>query len=80
MKKVKAIHFVGIKGVGMTPLAIIAKQAGIKVTGSDVDTVFITDSVLAKHEITVFSGFSSVPKRRNTRGTDNITGIFARGS
>jgi len=43
MQKVKHIHFVGIKGVGMTPLAIIAKEAKITVTGSDVDEKFITD-------------------------------------
>ena len=34
MKKIN-IHFVGIKGVGMTPLAIVAKEAGFGVTGSD---------------------------------------------
>ena len=27
----KSVHFVGIKGVGMTPLAIIAKEAGMKI-------------------------------------------------
>ncbi len=31
MKKVKSIHFVGIKGVGMTQLAIMAKEAKITV-------------------------------------------------
>ncbi len=59
MNKVNSIHFVGIKGVGMTPLAIIAKQAGIAVTGSDLPQVFITDAVLAKNEIKVFDGFSA---------------------
>ncbi len=59
MQKIKSIHFVGIKGVGMTPLAIIAKQAGINVTGSDIPQVFITDSVLAKNDIKVFEGFSA---------------------
>jgi len=58
MKKIKSIHFVGIKGVGMTPLAIIAKQAGFNVTGSDIADVFITDDVLKKSHISVFEGFS----------------------
>ncbi len=44
MDNIKSIHFVGIKGVGMTSLAIIAKEAGVKVTGSDVEEEFITDN------------------------------------
>lgn len=58
MEKIKSIHFVGIKGVGLTPLAIIAKQAGIRVTGSDVEEQFITDASLHKVGITPFLGFS----------------------
>ncbi len=53
----KHIHFVGIKGVGMTPLAIIAKESGAKVTGSDLDQSFITDEPLAKAGIEIFNGF-----------------------
>lgn len=48
----------GIKGVGMTPLAIIVKEAGMKVTGSDIKDEFITDEVLKKAQITPFVGFS----------------------
>ncbi len=59
MGKIKSIHFIGIKGVGMTPLAIIAKEAGIKVTGSDIDDVFITDEALIKAGITPFVGFDA---------------------
>lgn len=59
MKKVKSIHFVGIKGVGMTPLAVISKEAGIKVTGSDIDEIFITDEVLSKAGIIVFDSFQA---------------------
>ena len=58
MKKLK-VHFVGIKGVGMTPLAIIAKEAGFVVTGSDVDQEFITDAALKKCGIVPFVGFSA---------------------
>lgn len=57
MKKLK-IHFVGIKGVGMTPLALIAKEAGFDVTGSDINTEFITDAALKKAKIVPFVGFS----------------------
>ena len=56
--KMKKIHFVGIKGVGMTPLAIIAKEAGYRVTGSDIPDEFITDAALKKAGITPLSGFS----------------------
>ena len=58
MKKPKSIHFVGIKGVGMTPLAIIAKEAGIAVSGSDIGEEFITDVPLKKAGIVPFVGFS----------------------
>lgn len=57
MKKVSSIHFVGIKGVGMAPLALIAKEAGIQVTGSDIASGFITDVILQKAGIVPFVGF-----------------------
>ncbi|MBI3985185.1 MAG: UDP-N-acetylmuramate--L-alanine ligase [Candidatus Levybacteria bacterium] len=59
MKKKKHIHFVGIKGVGMTPLAIIAKQAGFKVSGCDIDEEFITDSALRNDGIEPMKGFAA---------------------
>lgn len=58
MKKIKKIHFVGIKGVGMAPLALIAKQAGFEVSGSDVAEIFITDAELKKANIVPYVGFS----------------------
>src|SRR5476651_368276 len=58
MKK-KSIHFVGIKGVGMTPLALVAKEAGFVVSGSDVGEEFITDEILRESEIIPLIGFSS---------------------
>ena len=57
MNKVKSIHFVGIKGVGMAPLAVIAKEAKVKVTGSDIDEEFITDESLKRAGIVPFVGF-----------------------
>ena len=56
--KINRIHFVGIKGVGMTPLAIIAKEGGFVVTGSDVDKEFITDESLKKAGISTVANFS----------------------
>ncbi len=53
----KKIYFVGIKGVGMAALAIIAKQAGFTVCGSDTAASFITDQVLYKHAIVVNTDF-----------------------
>ena len=58
MSNIKSIHFVGIKGVGMTPLAIIAKEAGIIVTGSDIEEEFITDISLKNAGINSLVGFS----------------------
>ncbi len=55
MNKIKKIYFVGIKGVGMASLAIIAKEAGMEVRGSDLDEEFITDVEL--EGITVDIGF-----------------------
>ncbi len=52
------IHFVGIKGVGMTSLAVILKESGMRVTGSDISEQFITDVTLNNAGITIFNGFS----------------------
>lgn len=45
------IHFVGIKGVGMTALALCAQDLGISVTGSDVEQTFVTDEVLHQRKL-----------------------------
>lgn len=52
------IHFTGIKGVGMTALVLCCQDLGIKVTGSDVREVFVTDSILAQRGISWEIGFS----------------------
>lgn len=57
MKKSERVHFVGIKGVGMAPLAVIAKEAGYFVTGSDIADGFITDIILQRSGIASFVGF-----------------------
>lgn len=75
MKKYKKIHFVGIKGVGMAPLAIIAKEAGCEVTGSDIGEEFITDELLKKADILTFVGFDE----KNVEGKDLIITTGAHG-
>lgn len=75
MSKVKKIHFVGIKGVGMTPLAIIAKESGIEVTGSDVAESFITDEELSEVGIEASEGFD--PER--VEGADLVIATGAHG-
>lgn len=74
-KKIKKIHFTGIKGVGMAPLAIIAKEAGFRVTGSDVSDVFITDKELKKAGIEDIQGFAA----SNVEGVDLVIATAAHG-
>lgn len=69
-EKIKKIYFVGIKGVGMTSLAIIAKEAGFSVCGSDIEEEFLTDEILNKNGISVDSGFES-EKLRFFLGSDS---------
>jgi len=54
----KKIHFTGIKGVAMAALATVAKEAGKKITGSDIEEEFPTAGVLQKIQITPERGFS----------------------
>jgi UDP-N-acetylmuramate--alanine ligase len=75
MNQIKRIHFVGIKGVGMTPLAIIAKEAGIFVTGSDIADEFITDKALQKAGITPLVGFA----QKNVGNVDLVIATGAHG-
>ncbi|KKQ37171.1 MAG: UDP-N-acetylmuramate-L-alanine ligase, partial [Candidatus Woesebacteria bacterium GW2011_GWA1_37_7] len=55
--KLKHVHFTGIKGVGNTALALCLQDIGIKVTGSDVEEIFVTDGVLEKNKIKWNVGF-----------------------
>lgn len=45
-------HFIGIKGAGMSALAVMMKQLGYQVQGSDIDKHFFTESELIKNNIT----------------------------
>ena len=51
-------HFIGIGGIGMSALATILLEKGIKVTGSDVASSFVTDA-LQKKGAEIFIGHSS---------------------
>lgn len=73
--KYKHIHFVGIKGVGMAPLAIIAKEAGFEVSGCDISEEFITDESLKKAGITPLIGFGN----EHVRGVDLVITTGAHG-
>ena len=44
-------HFIGIKGAGMSALAVILKQLGYKVKGSDLDKHFFTEAGLIENNI-----------------------------
>lgn len=46
-------HFIGIKGAGMSSLAIILKQLGNNVEGSDVDKHFFTEKGLIENNIKI---------------------------
>ncbi len=51
-------HLVGIKGGGMTALALLLKSMNKNITGSDSSEKFYTDKVLKKHQIKFFENFS----------------------
>lgn len=54
-----SIHFIGIKGVGMSALALVAKGMGYAVTGSDTGEEFITDASLNEAGIVPLVGFAA---------------------
>ncbi len=58
-KNNKQAYFIGLKGVGMTMLAQFLKTQGWTVSGSDICDRFLTDAVLHRHGISVFSPFSA---------------------
>lgn len=66
--KFRHVHFVGIKGVAMTALAIVAKEQGSYVTGSDIEEEFPTSAVLSKFKITPLPGF----KKENIVGKPDL--------
>lgn len=65
--KYRHIHFTGIKGVAMTALAIVAREMGISVSGSDINEEFPTDATLRRHAISYATEFSelNLPSKTN---------------
>jgi len=53
----KKYYLIGIKGVGMSALAIYLSEAGFQVEGSDVADAFVTDEILAQKQIKIYSPF-----------------------
>lgn len=51
--KEKLYHFVGIKGSGMSSLALVLHQKGLKVQGSDVPTYFFTQRDLERAGVAI---------------------------
>jgi len=60
LAKTKNIYFIGVKGVGMTMLAQFLASKGNKVSGSDIVDTFLTDKVLRRAKIKVFSPFNAM--------------------
>lgn len=54
-------YFIGVKGVGMTALALAMQDKGWQVSGSDTAKSFITDNILASAGIMVKPLSSSLP-------------------
>lgn len=65
--KTKIIYLIGVKGVGMTMLAQFLAAQGYKIIGSDIVDTFMTDTVLKKAKIKVFSpfGVKNIPTDTN---------------
>lgn len=57
LENYRKIYFVGIKGVALSGLAVMCREKGHEVTGSDTEKEFITDKILQEKEIPFFSGF-----------------------
>jgi len=52
-------YFVGIKGTGVCALAELILNAGIKVSGSDTNEIFYTDTILKNLKIPYFENFDA---------------------
>ncbi|MGX7107757.1 UDP-N-acetylmuramate--L-alanine ligase [Hutsoniella sourekii] len=55
MNRDTTYHFVGIKGSGMSALALILHGEGYRVQGSDIDKYFFTQQELENHQIPIYS-------------------------
>lgn len=55
----KNVYFIGIKGVAMAGLALIARQMGKAVAGSDVSKLFGSETTLQQAGVKIFPDFSA---------------------
>lgn len=65
LKHATHIHLVGIKGVGMTPVALMLQDLGKTITGSDTSDSQITDTTLDHRAITVTDFDANLPQDTN---------------
>ena len=70
------MYFMGIKGVGMATLAVMAKESGLRVTGSDIFEEFITDKILKDAGIEVLLGFEAKNVDNFFEGTESHECLF----
>jgi UDP-N-acetylmuramate--alanine ligase len=61
----KQAFFIGIKGVGMTALALAMQDGGWTVMGSDTGDTFITDPVLSERRVKILPLGSPIPVATN---------------
>ena len=59
MDSVSRVYFIGIKGTGMSALAELMHNRGIRVSGSDRDEVFYTDAILRELGIPYYESFEA---------------------
>lgn len=59
LASIRNLHFLGIKGVGMTALALYAQDMGKRITGSDVEETFVTQEILQKRKIAITTRVSA---------------------
>lgn len=57
LAKAQHVHLTGIKGVGMTALALCLQDMGKSISGSDVEADFVTKDALQQRNITPQTGF-----------------------
>jgi UDP-N-acetylmuramate--alanine ligase len=60
-----SMYFVGIKGTGTCALAELMHNSGIKVSGSDINEVFYTDSILRELGIPYYESFDAAHIRND---------------
>jgi len=71
LKRLNKIYFIGIKGVGTAALAVLLKEKGYQVAGSDVNFDFGTDEMLRKSKIRIYRGFKKNNLDQFVAGSSN---------